>query len=80
MNRWVEANYRRSLKLWMGYVEETQWASLLDVGAVMALSWLVMPDSPHLEEFLTRYRKDQRERRRQQVRYVVLVWLAEFAL
>lgn len=73
-------SYRRALKLWMGYVADGHQASLLDVPAVTALGWLLDSEMGHLDDFLKRYRVVERDRRRGEVRQVVLLWLAELAI
>jgi hypothetical protein len=79
LSRSAIASYQRSLKSWMGYVKDGDYASQFDVSAVEALSWL-LSDLGHMEDFLRRYPVTQREKRRREIRYVVLLWLIEFAL
>lgn len=71
-------SYRRSLKGWMGYVTDGHRSTVFDVSAITVLGWL-LDDSGHLDEFLTRYKKHERDRRRREVRRVVALWLAEIA-
>jgi hypothetical protein len=72
--------YKRSLKAWMGFVEDKLWADEFNVSAVTALGWLITDDHHgYMDDFLCRYPKTERDRRRPQVRWVVLHWLADFA-
>lgn len=71
--------YRHSLMGFMGYVAEGHWASLFDEPAYQVLSRL-LSDEELMSDFLTRYPIHQRDRRRQEVRYVVAHWLADFAV
>lgn len=79
LSRSAIGSYRRSLKSWMGYVADGEYASLFDVPVVEALTWL-LSDLGHMDDFLRRYPIAQREKRRREVRYVVLLWLIEMAL
>ncbi len=71
-------SYRRSLKKWMGYVAAENYASLFDVSAVTALGWL-LEDDGHMDDFLQRYRRSERDRRRNEVRKAVLLWLIDIS-
>ncbi|MFY7929625.1 MAG: hypothetical protein ACOVS5_12210 [Oligoflexus sp.] len=70
--------YRRSLSGWMGYVRDTQIASAFDRPAVEVLG-LILEEDEFMSDFLSRYPRDQRDRRKKEVRRVVLLWLIEFA-
>ncbi len=72
--------YRRSLKAWMGYAADSQWSGEFNTSLLSVLEELLQADSGFMDDFLQRYPKEQRDRRRQEVRYVVLFWLAELAL
>jgi hypothetical protein len=72
--------YRRSLKAWMGYVAEKHWSDEFQCPAVTVLGALLDPVNGQMSDFLQRYPRRERDRRRHEVRYVVLLWLAELAL
>lgn len=72
-------SYRRSLKLWMGYVAEGHQASTFGVPAVTILGAMLNPDNGQMSDFLSRYRIKERDRRSREVRRVILLWLAELA-
>lgn len=63
----------------MGYVSENHWASEFDVDAVTALGWLINPELGYLDDFLNRYRIMERDLSREEVKRVVILWLADFA-
>lgn len=63
----------------MGYVSENHWASAFEVDAITALSWLINPELGYMDDFLHRYRIVERDRRREEVKRVVILWLADFA-
>lgn len=65
--------YRRSLSDFMGYALEQ------DVPIWQSLARLLMNDQEMLDDFLTRYPRGDRERRRGEVKYVIAHWLAELA-
>jgi len=72
------AGYRRSLKSWMGYVAETQWADAWGCSVVTALGYLLHEEG-YVLDFLNRYPVKERDRRRSEVVYVVTHWLADIA-
>jgi len=72
-------SYRRSLKAWMSYVADNHWSDEFECAVVTVLGALLEPDSGQMEDFLSRYPIRERERRRKEVRKVVLHWLAELA-
>lgn len=73
-------HYRRSLKAWMGYCADTNYATLHSAPLLQVLEGLLEVDSGSMADFLRRYPKGQRDRRRREVRYVILLWLADLAL
>lgn len=72
-------SYYRSLKSWMGYCQDSMWSLTFDCSLVDVLGAMVEENSDHMEDFLTRYPVDERNRRRKDVRHVVLHWLAYLA-
>lgn len=63
----------------MSYVAENHWSDEFDCAAVTVLGALLEPDSGQMDDFVSRYPIRERDRRRGEVRKVVLQWLAELA-
>lgn len=63
----------------MGYVADRSWSSSFSMSAIAVLGSLIDPAYGAMDDFLRRYRRSERDRRRREVRRVVLLWLAEFA-
>lgn len=71
--------YRHALEGYLGYVAHGHQASTFNRPAWEVLGWLLMNEEGHLDEFLTRYPRVERPRRKREVRQAIALWLAEMA-
>lgn len=76
LSRKDHERYRASLANYLGYCGIDGIATLFDEPCPVVLGRMLC-ESPELDDFLQRYRVDQRARQRQRVKVAIAFWLAE---
>jgi hypothetical protein len=71
--------YRQSLQGFLGYLSDGQLATLFGDAPAWEILGALLQDEELLNDFLSRYRKNERDRRRHEVKFAIALWLAELA-